>query len=76
MIETLSNEGKLDLPKAKRINSELFEIRVKHEGEYRGLYAYIVNNRILILLFFRKKTQKTPIKFIKTSIKRLQKYEI
>lgn len=76
LIETLSNEGRLDLPRAKRINKELFEIRVKNEGEYRGLYAYVMDNRILILLFFQKKTQKTPDKFIKTSIKRLQKYEI
>lgn len=76
LIETLSSEGKLDLPKAKRLNKELFEMRVKNDGEYRGVYAYIINNRIIILLFFRKKTQKTPLKFIKTSIKRLQKYEI
>lgn len=76
LIETLSNEGRLDFPDGKRINKDLFEIRVKRNGEYRGIYAYIVKDRIIILYFFRKKTQKTPLEVIKTSTKRLQRYEI
>lgn len=76
LIETLSKEGYLDFPDAKRINKDLFEIRVKQNGEYRGIYAYIVKNNIIILSFFRKKTQKTPQDVIKTSTKRLKRYEI
>ena len=76
LIDDLADEGRLFPPFGKRINRELFEIRVRKNGQYRGIYAYLVGNTILILHFFQKKTQKTPIKDIKTSIKRLQRYEI
>jgi len=76
LVETLSTEGRLNFPEGKRINRELFEIRVKRGGEYRSIYAYIFGDKIIILLFFQKKTQRTPLKIIKTSMQRLQKYEI
>lgn len=76
LINILAIEGKLDFPSGKKINRELFEIRVKRSGQYRGIYAYVLGNSIIILHFFQKKTQKTSIKDIKTSLKRLQKYEI
>jgi phage-related protein len=76
LIDDLSRNGKLNPPFGKRINKGLFEIRVRKGGQYRGIYAYLMGDKILILHFFQKKTQKTPIKDIKTSIKRLQRYEI
>ncbi len=68
-------EGKLDLPHSKKVTRNLFEIRVKFQGEYRGFYAYIGKLDIVILHFFRKKTQKTPIKDLELAQRRLKQYE-
>jgi phage-related protein len=75
LIQTLGIEGRLDLPRGKKIGSNLFEIRVKFKGEYRGLYAYVLGNDVIILHFFQKKSQKTPIKDLKVSERRLKDYE-
>lgn len=74
-FKILELEGKLDLPRAKKVARNLFEIRVKLLGEYRGFYAYIGKLDIVILHFFRKKTQKTPIKDLGLAQKRLKQYE-
>jgi len=74
-IEILKQKGKLSLPEAKKIAKNLFEIRVVKRGVYRGFYAYIRNDFIVILHFFRKKTQRTPLKNINLAKKRLSKYE-
>lgn len=76
IIDNLKMDGRLSLPSGKRIDKRLFEIRVRKGGQYRGIYAYLVESSIIILHFFQKKTQKTPVKDIKTSLKRLQRYEI
>lgn len=75
LTNILRNNGKIDFPDGKKISKKLFELRVKIKGEYRGLFAYIKNNQIIILHYFRKKTQKTPIKEIKVSEKRLKDYK-
>jgi phage-related protein len=75
LTNILRNTGKINFPDGKKIGKRLFELRAKIKGEYRGLYAYIKDNQIIILHFFRKKTQKTPIKDIKVSEKRLKDYE-
>lgn len=74
-FKILELEGKLDFPQAKKITGDLFEIRVKFQGEYRGFYAYIGKLDIVVLHFFRKKTQKTPIKDLELAQRRLKKYE-
>ena len=74
-IKILGLEGKLDFPHAKKISRDLFEIRIKVQGEYRSLYAYIGKLDIVILHFFRKKTQKTPIKDLDLAQRRLKLYE-
>lgn len=74
-FEVLKFEGKLDFPQAKKINKDLFEMRVKLQGEYRGFYAYIDKFDIIVLHFFRKKTQKTPIKDLDLAQRRLKQYE-
>lgn len=75
-FKILGLEGKLDLPQAKKVTRDLFEIRVKLQGEYRGFYAYIGKLDIVILHFFRKKTQKTPIKDLELTQRRLKQYEL
>lgn len=55
---------------------DLFEFRVKHDGNiYRALVGRI-NSISVIVLFFSKKSQKTPKRYIDTAKKRLiQCYE-
>ena len=71
----LIEEGRLYFPDAKKIESNLFEIRIKDMGEYRGIYAYLRKDSIVILHFFRKKTVKTPLTSIKLARKRIKDYE-
>lgn len=75
LIDILMSEGRLEYPNGKKIGKNLFEIRIKVNGVYRGFYAYLVNDVILILHFFNKKTQKTPSKDILVSERRLREYE-
>ena len=74
-FKILELEGKLDLPHAKKIARNLFEIRIKLKGEYRGFYAYVGKLDIVVLHFFRKKTQKTPMKDLELAQRRLKQYE-
>ena len=74
-LDTLRIKGRLESPEAKKISKDIFEIRIKLKGEYRGLYTYFGKKNILALHFFRKKTQKTPIKNIKLAERRLKQYE-
>src|SRR3989344_8094378 len=74
-FKILELEGKLDFPHAKKITRDLFEIRIKLQGEYRCFYVYIGKLDIIILHFFRKKTQKTPIKDLELAQRRLKQYE-
>ena len=74
-IKTLRQEGKLEFPEARKITKHLFEIRVIHEGIYRAFYAYAMKDSIVLLHFFQKKTQKTPLKNVKLAQQRLKQYD-
>ena len=74
-FKILELEGKLDFPHAKKVTKDIFEIRIKLKGEYRGFYAYVGKLDIVILHFFRKKTQKTAIKELELARRRLKLYE-
>lgn len=74
-FKILELDGKLDFPSARKVTKDIFEIRIKLKGEYRGFYAYIGKLDIVILHFFRKKTQKTPVKDLELAKKRLKQYE-
>ena len=74
-LDMLREKGRLGPPESKKISKDLFEIRVKIKGEYRGLYTYFGKTNLLVLHFFRKKTQKTPIRNIKLAERRLKQYE-
>jgi len=75
LIQILIEKGKLDFPNSKKLDKNLYEIRVKLQGEFRGFYAYVGKNFIAILHFFHKKTQKTPLKNLKIVKRRLRQYE-
>ena len=74
-IAILASEGKLEFPEARKVAKELFEIRITQKEVYRGFYAYIKGQYVVILHFFQKKTQKTPLKNIKLAQQRLKQYE-
>lgn len=74
-FKILELEGILDFPQARKVSKDIFEIRIKLKGEYRGFYAYIGKLDIVILHFFRKKTQKTPTKELELAKRRLKQYE-
>ena len=73
----LENEGKLEEPDAKKLigNIGLFEIRIKHRGQWRAIYAYLQDDNIIILSAFAKKTQKTPTLELDKAKKRLFEYK-
>ncbi len=75
-FEILEMDGRLEEPYAKKIRNKkgIFEIRVRYKGQWRAIYAYLINNLIVILSAFRKKTQKTPLKEIQKAVNRLQTY--
>lgn len=73
-LEILARDGFLREPYAKRIDAELFEIRVKYRGQYRTIYAYLYKTKVIVLSAFQKKTQKTPKKEINKAKKRLKQY--
>ncbi len=61
VIHRLEVAGYLAMPDARKIDNELFELRVKVAGnQYRTFYCYAVGNLIYILSGFIKKTPKTP----------------
>lgn len=74
LFKILEMDGFLKEPFAKRLNKDIFEIRVKHQGQWRAIYAYLKSDKIIILSAFSKKTQKTPLKELKKAEKRLQRH--
>jgi len=70
----LARNGKLEEPFAKKVDAKLFEIRIKYEGQWRILYAYLVDDAVVVLSAFHKKTQKAPIKELETARSRLREY--
>lgn len=74
LITILEEEGNLGLPEGKKISKNLFEMRLTGKNAYRGFYAYVFGNYIVILHFFQKKTQKTPLRNIELAERRLRKY--
>jgi phage-related protein len=76
LFNILESEGVLEEPFAKKLTgkSGLFEIRVKYQGQWRALYAYMKQRQIIILPAFRKRTQKTPIQELRKAEQRLLNY--
>jgi phage-related protein len=74
LFKILEKDGFLKEPFAKKISLDLFEVRVKHKGEWRAIYAYFRKAEIIVLSAFHKKTQKTAKKELKKAEKRLRDY--
>ncbi|HLB60369.1 MAG TPA: type II toxin-antitoxin system RelE/ParE family toxin [Patescibacteria group bacterium] len=76
LFEILQQEGKLEEPFGKKLSGtiNLFEIRVKYQGQWRVLYSYMYKDSIVVLAAFAKKTQKTPSAELRKAKKRLLDY--
>ena len=75
LFEILEEEGKLEEPFAKKISFQLFEVGVKHLGQWRAIYAYLYENSVVILTAFSKKTQKTPLSELEKAKERRKNYD-
>ena len=77
MFELLEARGNtLGEPYTKSLKGGLFEIRIKSdEGIARSIYCYEISKRIIILLTFVKKTQKTPKSILNLAEQRLKEFK-
>ena len=76
MILLLESFGRLGEPHTKKLQDELFELRIKaQEGIARAIYAHQKGRVILILVVFVKKSQKTPNTFLQIAKQRLQEFK-
>ena len=73
-FELLEKNGYLHEPFAKKLTDNLFEIRIKHLGQWRSVYSYLKQDVIIILLAFHKTTQKTPENELRKAKRRLNDY--
>ena len=63
------------IPYCKKINKDIFEIRIKIKDCYRMLYAFLYKDVVVLLHIFKKKTNKIPKKDLDLAINRLKLYE-
>ena len=78
MIEQLEKDGFLIKPFSKKIEKDLFELRVRQGRQVRIFYYYDTGDMVVGVHAFVKKTQKTPVREIKQArrvIARLKKGE-
>lgn len=75
LFEILRDEGKLEMPYAKKIRSNIFEIRVQYGGQWRATYAYVLDDKVVILSAFQKKTQRMTKQELEKAMNRLKSTE-
>jgi phage-related protein len=73
-LRELESVGFLAEPEAKKLDRNLYEMRVRVQEAWRGFYAYIEKDEVIALHFFQKKTQHTPVQSLKLAKQRLQQY--
>ena len=75
-LELLEDYGfNLKMPYSKRIAVDLYELRVCGQQEVRIFYT-IKNGTVFLLHGFIKKTNKIPVREIRTSLNRLNNLDI
>jgi len=73
MVDFLESYGPFLSGKyTKKIRKDLYELRITGKEQIRILYT-IRQQEIILIHAFEKKTQKTPLKEIKTALLRLDK---
>lgn len=70
-------QNALCMPHARHVQGRLWELRAKgRDGIARGLYVTVTGRRVVIVRFFIKKTQKTPLNEIRLALKRCGENEL
>jgi phage-related protein len=77
-VEMIEEVGltKMAEPHVKHLQGKLWEMRVKgKDGIARALYVTATGKRVVVVLAFVKKTQKTPPAIIRLALKRAEDVE-
>ncbi len=77
IFELFEELGELREPESKKLAGykNIFELRLRHNGQWRAFYGYKKDDFVLIVHFLHKKTQKISIKTLNLIEKRLKEYE-
>ena len=77
IVELLMEFGpNLRMPHSRAIGGGLFELRPRgREGIGRAFYCFVIDQRVLILHAFVKKTQVTPEKELRIARKRMKEVQ-
>jgi phage-related protein len=67
IVETLERDGRLVEPFGKKLDEDLFEMRIRKGGQTRVLYFYHEKEYLVGVHAFVKKSQQTPLKELKQS---------
>lgn len=62
-------------PFSKKIDKDIYEIRIKIRDCFRLLYGFIYKDSIIILHIFKKKTNKIPKKELRIARDRLKLFK-
>lgn len=73
LLKLLGELGSLESPTVKKLQHGLFELRIQKSGSWRVLFCYLEQG-VVILTAFNKKTNKTPQKEITKAIRRMKEY--
>lgn len=69
IIGQLETDGFLVEPFGKKLENDLFEIRIRRGGQVRVFYFYHEEDYVFGVHAFTKKTQKTPVQEMKKARK-------
>ena len=68
--------GRVHAPLVKHIEGKLWEMRPSGKNiEGRALYVAVTGKRVVVVLAFIKKTQKTPRRFIELALERVEQMQ-
>ena len=62
IVERIEIDGYLIEPFGKKLDSNLFEMRLRRGRQVRVVYFYHLENRVIGVHAFVKKTQQTPMR--------------
>lgn len=67
----------LCMPHARYVQGRIWEMRAKgRDGIARGLYVTVTGRCVVVVRFFIKKTQETPLNEIRLALKRCGENEL
>jgi phage-related protein len=74
VFKAVENEEMLPSHLTRSINKQVFEYRIKYNTNTYRAIAGEIKEGIVVVLFYKKKTQKLPLREKKTAIERLKNH--